>query len=166
MLELISHQVSVVLVFGEASTLCDGPFAATSAVKSWQTADMTWPYVTSWNLTASTAMLVTWKRSVDGKFYFLDTRSAWVGGGDFGITEKEVRCSFVVKIKMYGSTSNAGLLLSLERSGSNSRNLVAHRPYYRPDVSLQNLASDEDDDVQFDSKQRLFLTDLLRRCPS
>lgn len=44
-------------------------------------------------------MLVTWKHSVDGKFYFLDTRSAWVGGGDFGFTEKEVCCSFEVKIK-------------------------------------------------------------------
>lgn len=67
---------------------------------------------------------------------------------------------------MYSSTSNSGLLLSLERSGSNSRNLLVHRPYKRPEVSLLSLASDEDDDVQFDSKQRLFLTDLLRRCPS
>lgn len=67
---------------------------------------------------------------------------------------------------MYSPTSSSGLLLSLERSGSNSRNLLAHRPYYRREVSLLSLASDEDDDVQFDSKQRLFLTDLLRCCPS
>lgn len=84
------------------------------------------------------------------------------------MTEKEVRCSFEVKLKktkMYSSTSIGGLQLSLERSGSNSGNLVAHRPFYRPEVSLLNLASDEDDDVQFDSKQWLFRTDLLRRCP-
>lgn len=31
---------------------------------------------------------------------------------------------------------------------------MAHRPFNRRDVSLLSLASDEDDEVQFDSKQR------------
>lgn len=61
---------------------------------------------------------------------------------------------------MYSSTSNNGLLRSVECSGSSSsssNNLLFHRPIKRQEVSLISLASEEDDEVQFDSKQFFFL---------
>lgn len=60
---------------------------------------------------------------------------------------------------MYSSTSNNGLMRSVECSGSSSssNNLLFHRPIKRQEVSLISLASEEDDEVQFDSKQFFFL---------
>lgn len=57
---------------------------------------------------------------------------------------------------MYKPTkSNSGLLLSEDSSGS-SRNLLI-KPFKRPEIgSLLNVASEEDDEVQFDSKQLFF----------
>ncbi len=63
---------------------------------------------------------------------------------------------------MYSSKSEDGLLRPEECSGSSS-NLLVHRSIRAigrheagSNVSLLNLASEEDDEVQFDSKQ-LFL---------
>lgn len=76
----------------------------------------------------------------------------WLRGGNFAYIGKELRCS--VDVKMHSSTTSNGLVLPLESSGSTGGSLVAHRPFSRRDVSLLSLASDEDDEVQFDSKQR------------
>lgn len=60
---------------------------------------------------------------------------------------------------MYSSTSNHGLLVSEECSGSSSNIFVHHniKPIRTHDVEnngLMSLASEDDDDeVQFDSKQ-------------
>lgn len=58
---------------------------------------------------------------------------------------------------MYSSTSNNGLLQSAECSGSSSSDVLVYRPMQRQEVSLISLASEEDDEVQFDSKQLSFL---------
>lgn len=58
---------------------------------------------------------------------------------------------------MYSSTPNNGLLRSVECSGSSSNNLLFHRPIKGQEASLISMASEEDDDVQFDSKQLFFL---------
>lgn len=59
---------------------------------------------------------------------------------------------------MYSSTSNSGLLQSAERSGSSGgSNILVQRRSERQAVSLISLASEEDDEVQFDSKQLPFL---------
>lgn len=76
----------------------------------------------------------------------------WLRGGNFAYIGKELRCS--IDVKMHSSTTSNGLVLPLESSGSTGGSLVAHRPFSRRDVSLLSLASDEDDEVQFDSKQR------------
>lgn len=52
---------------------------------------------------------------------------------------------------MHSATTSNGLVLPLEPSGSTGRSLVGHRPFSRRDVSLLSLASDEDDEVQFDT---------------
>ena len=61
---------------------------------------------------------------------------------------------------MYSSTtSNRGPLLSEDSSGS-SRNLLI-KPFRRREASnLSSLASEEDDEVQFDSKQLFFFSYL------
>uniref|UniRef100_A0A3Q4AH84 Eukaryotic translation initiation factor 2-alpha kinase 1 n=1 Tax=Mola mola TaxID=94237 RepID=A0A3Q4AH84_MOLML len=52
---------------------------------------------------------------------------------------------------MHGSTSNSGLLSSAECSGSSCHSLSVHRPIKKHEVSLISLASEEDEDVQFDA---------------
>ena len=63
---------------------------------------------------------------------------------------------------MYSSTSNNGLLRPEDCSGSSGNLLVlrnikpTRRHEVESNVSLLSLASEEDDEVQFDSKQLFF----------
>lgn len=64
---------------------------------------------------------------------------------------------------MFSSTSNTGVLRAEDGSGSSSGHLLLHRnikhirrPEVESSVSLLSLASEEDDEVQFDSKQLFF----------
>lgn len=66
---------------------------------------------------------------------------------------------FFLPINMLSSSSSTGLLRSEDCSGSSSNLLVLkaiRRHEVESNVSLLSLASEEDDEVQFDSKQ-LFL---------
>lgn len=57
---------------------------------------------------------------------------------------------------MYNSASTNELLMSAEYSGNSSKNLLIQRRTKRKEVTLMSFASDEDDEVLFDSKQIFF----------
>lgn len=144
----VRTKITTLSIFGEDGLLSDGSSAESTAVKSWPTPGMTWPYATGWKLLIERQ----WECVIEG-VYLTDTLAVcfseeWLS--DFIGTE--LRCS--ADIKMHSSTSSNGFLLPMEASGSTSRSLVAHRPFRRRDVSLLSVASDEDDEIQFDSKQR------------
>ena len=73
---------------------------------------------------------------------------------------------------MYSSTSNHGPLVSEECSGSSSNILVHHNiklieTHDVENIGLMNLASEDDDDeVQFDSKQLYWWLLLAEQCLS
>lgn len=60
------------------------------------------------------------------------------------------------RLNMFNSASNE-LLMSADCSGSSSMNVLLQRRTKKPEVSLMTFASEEDDEVLFDSKQRFSL---------
>lgn len=62
---------------------------------------------------------------------------------------------------MYNSASTNELLNSAEYSGNSSKNLLIQRRTKRKEVSLMSFASDEDDEVLFDSKQIYLFLHLI-----
>lgn len=56
-------------------------------------------------------------------------------------------------LNMYNSASTNELLISADCSGSSSINHLLQRRTKKQDVSLMSFASEEDDEVLFDSKQ-------------
>lgn len=60
-------------------------------------------------------------------------------------------------LNMYNSATTNELLLSPDCSGNSRINLLLQRRTKKQEVSVMSFASEEDDEVLFDSKQRFSL---------